>query len=116
VSLRTVPRERVIVQNLVEALGSSGQTKWVADPSIKPVTVRCNAYPLTADEQSALGLINDVTARLFIHFGDWPGTQHSVITWDGSTWEQVGPAVQYRAGFATRHIQVTLRKVGTAHG
>lgn len=115
-SLRTVPRDRVVVQNLVESIGSSGQTKWVSDPSVPPVTVRCNAYPLTAAELTAMGLVNDVTVQLFVHDGVWPGNQHSVITYDGSHWEQVGPAVAYRAGTRTRHVQVTLRKVGTAHG
>lgn len=112
--LRTTTRDIVTVQNYTPTIGTSGQTKYTS-PDGDPIPVRCNAYPLTADERTALGLINDVTVRLFVRT-EWPGNQRSTIVYDGSEWEQSGPATTYRAGTASGHTQVILRKRGTAHG
>lgn len=112
--LRTTPRDVVLVQNFLETIGTSGQTKRT-EPDGDPIPVRCNAYPLTSTELANLGIVNDVNVRLFVR-GHWPGDQYSVITFDGALWEQNGPIQTFRAGTNSGHTQVILRKRGTAHG
>jgi hypothetical protein len=113
VSLRATPRSVVRVQNMLPTIGTSGQTKYV-EPDGEPVDVRCNVYPLSSDERSDIGLVNDVTVQAILHHAEWPGDQHSRITYDGAKWEQVGPADRYVVGHASRNVRVVLRKVGTA--
>jgi hypothetical protein len=112
VSIATSPRHVVVVQNYSRTISDMGTPKN-AEPDGPPVTVRCNVYPLSSDESVSLGLINDETRRVYLHFTTWPGNQHSTITFDGALWEQVGPVVTYDSGFATKHSQVVLRKRGS---
>jgi hypothetical protein len=108
-SLR-VPRETLTVAQPTEHRGSEGQLTRGA-PYSEPVTVRVNTYPLDATElELNPGLINSVTRRVYARDG-WPADQYSRITYQGDTWEQVGPAVEYSVGMLTQHTQVTIRRV-----
>jgi hypothetical protein len=113
-SLRASPRNVVLVQKMSPTIGTSGQTKYIV-PDGAPIRVACNVYPLSSDERSDRGLVNDVTVQVILHRSEWPGDQHARITYDGSVWEQVGPADRYVVGHASRNTQVVLRRVGTDH-
>jgi hypothetical protein len=115
VSIATSPRHVVTVQRMTREVSDSGTPRFVqADGG--PITVRCNTYPLSAQEVVDGGFHNDVTRKVYLHWDVWPGDQHSVITYEGDTWEQIGPAVVYDSGFQTKHTQITIRKRGVANG
>lgn len=115
VSIATSPRHAVTVQNMRRTVSDSGTPRYV-DPDGDPIVVRCNTYPLTAQEVVDFGIRNEVARKVYLHWEKWPGDQHSVITYDGDTWEQIGPPVVYDSGFQTKHTQVTIRKRGVASG
>jgi hypothetical protein len=106
-SLRSRPRDLVVVQKLVATTGKMGEDEWVKEGA--PVEVRCNVYPATASENEALGLVNSQTRVVHIRNQPWPADQFSEVSYDGSYWEQIGPAVRYNKGVGTRHVQVYLR-------
>lgn len=112
-SLRTAPRDKLSVQNYRETTGSVGQTKH-DEPDGDPIPVRGNLYPLEATEVESFGLQNVETRQFHQHAGKWPGNQFSRVFFEGSKWEQVGPAVRYTKGRQTAHTRVVLRRIGTA--
>ena len=41
--------------------------------------------------------------------GPWPGGPHSLVTWDGRDFDQVGEPLTRRASAGVEHVEVTLR-------
>lgn len=108
-SLRTRQRDKLIVQNYTDTVGSEGQSEWAK--SGEPFSVTCNVYPLTASESESLGLQNIETRAVHIHFGGWIGNQHSTIEHDGRTWQQIGPAISYTKGQRTGHVRLIIEPI-----
>jgi len=107
-SLLTNPKHSLTVQRYAKTEGSIGQNDY--SPAGDPVTVRGNKHPLTAEETTNYGLQNFTTVAF--HCLTWPGDQHSMISLDGSDWEQIGDPKLYGMSTRTQHYEVILKKRG----
>jgi hypothetical protein len=110
VSLLRKPPHTVLVQPHKAIDGRYGQD-WVPDG--EPVEVECAVQPLSADEAERLGVQANTTMRIICR--RWPYGPHTLITYNGREYEQVGEARQYRMSRRTAHDDVIIRAVG-AHG
>jgi hypothetical protein len=96
----------VLVQLRTKVPGSAGQNEW--EPSGDPIEVRGNMHPLSADEIVFWGDHGREMQKFACD--TWPGDMQSVMTWDGSEWDQVAPEQRARLGRGTKHVEVVLRR------
>lgn len=109
-SLLSQPPHTVVVQPFTRVDGRYGDA-W--EPAGDPVEVRCAVQPISAEEIERLGVQADTTMRILCR--EWPFGPHSLVTYNGREFEQVGEARQYRMSRRTAHDDVVIRAVG-AHG
>lgn len=98
--------ETLTVQARRQVEDSLGAARWVDDGPPVPA-VGYMVQPVTSAEANDLGL-EAIESYRVIGRGPWPGGMHSVITWDGRTWDQRGPARRHRSGLATHHVVVII--------
>lgn len=109
-SLLSNPRHSVTVFPLVE--GPRDADGDVTIVELPPVEWGCSVQPVTAEQQSVLGLVN-VTVYRMIGVG-WPGGARSRIEWDGSSWDQLGDVKRHRMSSRTGHDSVLMKETATS--
>jgi hypothetical protein len=105
-SLRSRPRDVVIVQKRVVSQGKMGEDVYTDQGD--PIPVHCNVYPVSATESESLGLVNSEVRQVFLHQGTWPADQFSELTYDGAIWEQQGRAVPFTKGQRTKLTRIYI--------
>lgn len=109
-SLLSSPPHTVTAQPHKAVDGRYGQD-WIPDGD--PVEWQCAVQPMTAEEAERLGVQTETTMRIICR--SWPFGPHTLVTYNGREFEQVGEARQYRMSRRTAHDDVVIRAVGS-HG
>jgi hypothetical protein len=107
-------RHVIVVQPMKKSLDEHGHKELEANGA--PVPVSCDVFPLSAEDIATFGTANEDIRSATIRDRPWPGDQSSVLTFDGSIWEQVGPAVSRDIGLLTKRTVVKLKRLGKADG
>lgn len=73
-----------------------------------PTSVKCTVVPVSAPQEIAnLGVQAITTYKIFAR--TWPGGIHSIITWNGRMFDQVGEAEFWDVSPRTSHYEVLMQ-------